>query len=356
MKRTVRRERQAIDAAPVQPDSLQELVIPPEYQTTAKGDNFLLYDSGPSAQRILIFGTLCNVEMLNASHIWLADGTFKTAPALFSQVYTIHALRGGPNPLEDGHLLPSLFVLLHNKTEATYSKMWEQINILCPAAQPTHMIMDFELAAISSFELEWPLTNVKGCFFHLTQNLWRKIQSLGLQSDYMNDQDLAIRLRMLPALAFASPFDVLELFPQVIEGLNIPEGTELALYYEQTYVGRTLPGGGQILPLFPIRMWNHHHEAPIGIPRTTNAVEAWHRSYNATIGCHHPNIWKFINALKREQGLVEAKQAKFIGGEKPAKRTKNKANEEALTNLVQGYLSRPPLEFLRGVAHRFSIN
>ena len=81
----------------------------------------------------------------------------------------------------------------------------------------------------------------------------------------MNDQDLAIRLRMLPALAFASPFDVLELFPQVIEGLNIPEGTELALYYEQTYVGRTLPGGGQILPLFPIRMW------------------------------------KFINALKREQ-------------------------------------------------------
>ena len=53
---------------------------------------------------------------------------------------------------------------------------------------------------------------------------------------------------------------------------------------------------------------------------------------------------------------MEAKQAKIIGGEKPAKRTKNKANEEALTNLVQGYLSRPPLEFLRGVAHRFSLN
>ena len=49
--------------------------------------------------------------------------------------------------------------------------MWEQINILCPAAQPTHMIMDFELAAISSFELEWPLTNVKGCFFSLDTEL-----------------------------------------------------------------------------------------------------------------------------------------------------------------------------------------
>ena len=78
-KRTVRRE--TIDAAPVQPDSLQELVISPEYQTAAKGENFLL-KIPPSPQRILIFGTLCNVEMLNASLTWLADGTFK--PLLLS--------------------------------------------------------------------------------------------------------------------------------------------------------------------------------------------------------------------------------------------------------------------------------
>ena len=44
--------------------------------------------------------------MLNTSNIWLADGTFKTAPNLFYQLYVIHALKGGPNILEDGHLLP----------------------------------------------------------------------------------------------------------------------------------------------------------------------------------------------------------------------------------------------------------
>ena len=59
--------------------------------------------------------------------------------------------------------------------------MWEQIHLLCPTAKPTHMIM--ELAAINSFELEWLLTNVKGCFFILTQNVWRKIQEVGLQAD-----------------------------------------------------------------------------------------------------------------------------------------------------------------------------
>ena len=32
------------------------------------------------------FRTQSNVEMLSASQIWLADGTFKTAPSLFAQV------------------------------------------------------------------------------------------------------------------------------------------------------------------------------------------------------------------------------------------------------------------------------
>ena len=106
-----------------------------------------------------------------------------------TQLYVIHALRGGPNPLEDGHLLPSLFVLLANKTEATYMRMWEQIQILCTDALPTHLIVDFEKAVINSFQHFWPTTNIKGCFFHLTQNIWRKVQAEGMQAQYNIDED-----------------------------------------------------------------------------------------------------------------------------------------------------------------------
>ena len=102
-------------------------------------------------------------------------------------------------------------------------------------------------------------------------------------------------------------------------------------------------------------MWNHHHEVLQGIPRTTNAIEAWNRSYNVTIGCHHPNIWKFLVALQREQGLVEARQAKFLSGDKHTKRTKNRANEDALKTLILSYFHRSSLEFLKGIAHRFSM-
>ena len=82
-------------------------------------------------------------------------------------------------------------------------------------------------------------------------------------------------------------------------------------------------------------MWNYHFDTAFGLPRTTNAVEAWHRSFNATVGCHHPNIWKFISALKREQGLVEVRQARYIAGDQPTKRKAAQTNEQAKMNPVR---------------------
>ena len=176
-----------------------------------------------------------------------------------------------------------------------------------------------------------------------------------MQAEYIQDEALALRIRLLPALAFAATFDVPELFSQFIAQLSISQAQQLALYFEKTYVGQSLPGGTFVGPLFPISLWNHHHEVPQGIPRTTKAGEMWHRPYNVTISCYHPNIWKFLVALKREQGLVEVRQAKFLSGETPTKRSKNRANEDALKTLILSYFHRPPLEFLKGVAHRFSM-
>ena len=67
----------------------------------------------------------------------------ETVPSLFYQLYVIRGLKGVTNPMKDGHLLPTLFVLLPNKLQETYSKMWNQVKILCPDACPTHLIIDF---------------------------------------------------------------------------------------------------------------------------------------------------------------------------------------------------------------------
>ena len=127
------------------------------------------------------------------------------------------------HPMRDEYLLPTLFVLLRNKTEATYRRMWEQIRTLCSLAQPRDMLLDFEKAAINSFVEVWPDALIRCCFFPLTQNLWRKVQAAGMQADYNHDKELAMRIRQLPALAFASPSDVQHLFAAVVQQLPMPQ-------------------------------------------------------------------------------------------------------------------------------------
>ena len=57
LKRTIQLQRVLQLAAPVQTTSLKQLALPPENQQTAKEEQFLLYDTGPEKQRMLIFGT-----------------------------------------------------------------------------------------------------------------------------------------------------------------------------------------------------------------------------------------------------------------------------------------------------------
>ena len=173
----------------------------------------MLYDSGAESgnQRIVIFGTQANVELLSSVTIWLADGTFKTVPSLFYQLYVINGLKGGLNLIFTGHIFPSLYVLLANRTQETDANMWNKVHDLCPTAFPTHLIVDFEIASINAFSQYFLTTKVQGCFFHPCQNIWRKVQKLGLAARYMQDVEFAMKVRMLPALAFATPTDIPEI-------------------------------------------------------------------------------------------------------------------------------------------------
>ena len=114
----------------------------------------------------------------------MADGTFKVVPSLFAQLYTVHALVGGVYPFRDGHLLPSIYILLQGKSSVYYRRMWQVIRQLCTDSNPQYLLVDFERAAINTFKEVWPMTFIKGCFFHLAQSVHRKIQELGLKTLY----------------------------------------------------------------------------------------------------------------------------------------------------------------------------
>lgn len=70
---------------------LFDFEIPSSYTTTHNGENFLIYDSihKKLGGILMIFSTKILIKMLCSCEVILIDGTFKTRPVLFSQVYVI---------------------------------------------------------------------------------------------------------------------------------------------------------------------------------------------------------------------------------------------------------------------------
>ncbi|KFD48861.1 hypothetical protein M514_10224 [Trichuris suis] len=75
---------------PVESRRLAEVEIPAALKVTLCGELFLVRDSAVGLGQILLFTTVANIRKLAHAAIWIMDGTFKTVPIVFYQLYTIH--------------------------------------------------------------------------------------------------------------------------------------------------------------------------------------------------------------------------------------------------------------------------
>ena len=196
VKRTLRRERAKY--LPLNPQSLQDLVIENQWTTTG-GDNphnFLIYDNGAaSLNRMIVFATDEGLTHLARSDVWYMDGTFNSAPLLFHQLYVIRA------PLGDSSI-SCVYAFLSNKSQSTYEELLQSIQNKCQElgfqSDPSTVITDYELAIINAVNSTFgPHTKSHGCFYHLTQNTWRKIQGLGLVHLYLVNDEVKLFCGML---------------------------------------------------------------------------------------------------------------------------------------------------------------
>lgn len=100
------------------------------------------------------------------------DGTFKANPRMFKQLYTIHGKYCG-------QIFPLIFCLLPDKSQATYQRLFTNLKNIANSQgmnfQMKNAMMDFESAAMKTFEKVFPQTALKGCFFHYTQCILRKV-------------------------------------------------------------------------------------------------------------------------------------------------------------------------------------
>jgi len=99
-----------------------------------------------------------------------------------------------------------------DRSKDSYIEVLKALKSLVSNLTPQRIMVDFEMAFISAYKDEFPTTEIKGCFFHFKQCLWRKIQSCGLKKMYDDDVEFSMQIRSLSALAFIPIINVIRTF------------------------------------------------------------------------------------------------------------------------------------------------
>ncbi|KAG0441956.1 hypothetical protein DMUE_0664 [Dictyocoela muelleri] len=95
---------------------------------------------------------------------------------------------------------------MKNKSKKCYDEAFYYLNNLIKK-QPRFIIIDFEMAAYLVNDI-YKNSEITGCFFHISQILFRKIQSSGLTTYYKSSSQIRECLKMILALAFVPKNDL----------------------------------------------------------------------------------------------------------------------------------------------------
>ncbi|XP_028166393.1 uncharacterized protein LOC114357115 [Ostrinia furnacalis] len=352
---------------PKEPLTLDDIDIPSEY-VFVEGERFLARDTKYGGKnRMLLFCTKQNIKILSESLVWLMDGTFKTCPALFRQIYSIHAIVGHDDKTKK--TIPLVYCLLTDKTEESYLVFIRELRSFAAEYEyelnPRHIVTDFEIAIINIIRIDFPDAHHQGCLFHLGQNVWRQIQRSGLASRYGSDSDFSLKLRHLIALAYLPPDEIPEAFKSLKESVLPEEARSVTEWFETYYVlGKLVsqPSNSTSVfisrssPMFPPQLWSINTNNHLRLPRTQNKVEAWHRRWNSLLNNNRHGLYETIRELKKEQTTTNHAIEKTLACiPKTPPRKKIKERSHALLKLSEKRHTMDLLQFLRGVANHTEL-
>lgn len=261
--------RTRAQVVPPIPQTVAQVLIPQEWSTTFNGENFVRHQN--NNRGILIVATDGDIRLMGRCNTLFMDGTFKTAPHPYTQMFTVHGML-------NNYVFRFTCSLLINKAQESYQYVIQQIkiayrNLTGNDLNPNAVVIDFEAALKQAIVLELPNSIIYGCFFHFCKAIWRHVQQEGLQQPYQNDQQIHTIIRSIMALAFV-PINFVRLSYQNLRQdpvtlqkiVQYPGLAALVLYFENQW----LRADG----VFPPNTWNVH-ERPMEF-RTNNHVESFH--------------------------------------------------------------------------------
>ncbi|XP_047129382.1 uncharacterized protein LOC124809360 [Hydra vulgaris] len=271
------------------------------------------------------------------------DGTFKVVPRMFYQMITFGYI------LLD-HFIPTIFILMTRRTQELYSLAFSKVAELVPNLSPLRIMTDYEQALMNTLEIQYPLAEISGCWFHYVNAVVNKCKHLGLFGllKLQVHSDLKKWIRLLLCLSLLPPHHIQptlgnlnpNLFVVSLSINDFAKCQSLMTYMETFWIGRI---GSNKISVF-------------GCPRRTNSdQESFHASLLKRIKIAYPNIWLFITELKKFAEVQQLDKVRLECGLQIRRRRKQKyvLNDRkirvATENLANGRLTS--LEFLQSVSH-----
>lgn len=169
--------------------------------------------------------------------------------------------------------VPLVYALSTHKSQDVYEMILTKLKELNSNINPTDFMMDFEMAALKACKNVFDMADIHGCIFHFGQNIWRHVQQLGLQTKYSEDDDFALNIRLLIALAYVPKENVIDAFEELMQTDFYQDNPDneynqeiqyLVAYFEATYIGAFNRTGQRKNPMFSIDIWNVYDAALMG--------------------------------------------------------------------------------------------
>jgi hypothetical protein len=289
-----------------------------------------------------IFASTAQMELLSASSAVHFDGTFKTVPRQFYQLFTIFVAR-------EQYLFPVCFIIMTGKSKNLYIAVFNKLKSLVPEFSPANIMADFEDASVLAFkEVYGQSVEAEGCWFHFAQAVVRKAKKIGLSSAFTDDAEAGKCIRCITCLPLLPPNDIqgalseLETFLPQSSDSNKPLLRRLLDYVRRSWLLKSSIG--------PTRL------SVVGrVHRTNNGVESFHNCFGRLVKVCHPSFYAFVEYLQEVtvSNMADVQRLNRGGQIRRPKKKQNLLSDKLIRCAVARYSSGGCTikEFLCSVSH-----
>ena len=110
---------------------------------------------------------------------------------------------------------PAIHCLLTEKSQELYESLLLRIQNLLPQFHPDVSMSDWEIAARNAVKTIFNGIRLKGCWFHFTQRIWKRVQKENLTNTYKVNIQFRNFVRYTMALPFLPPDSILPTYHQI---------------------------------------------------------------------------------------------------------------------------------------------